>query len=253
MQSPSLSRVGTSESVGERPAGIVVLGGNGSTLAFTNSLVPEGRTIVARLVPVAVTPIDTAVGDTWQNVGIAPDDLLHWIDRTFPAEDESAFVASLHDLDLLARVGWNAPLPTNLNEAELINVEDLPPDIVEAIESGPVPIVPCAVCRRLCVRGDFRWGERELCAWDFHHQVFGRRGPWRNGAYDERHYDTLPRCGFVAPSLLEELGVEILASFYDCSEDLVRSLIGQILDAEGERSHIAVRVDSGFVILRERA
>ena len=57
---------------------------------------------------------------------------------------------------------------------------------------------------------------------------------------------------FVAPTLLEELGVEILASFYDCEEELVRSLIGEILDAGRERSHIAVRVDSGFVVLRER-
>ncbi|HUY11461.1 MAG TPA: hypothetical protein VMV73_04275 [Candidatus Dormibacteraeota bacterium] len=229
-----------------------MLGGNSSTLAFTNSLIPDPSTILARLVPVAVTPIDTALGDTWQSVGIAPEDLLAWIDRTFSAEDESAWVAPLRDLDLLARVGWSAPLPVNLSQAEIINIEDLPPEIVEALESGPVPIVACALCRRLCVRDDFLWGERQLCAWDFHHQVFGRRGPWRNGAYEEHHYETLPRCGFVAPSLIEELGVEILASFYDCDERLVRSIIAQMLDADKERSHIAVKVDAGFVVLRER-
>ena len=37
--------------------------------------------------------------------------LFDWIDRTFPPEDERAFVAPLRDIELLARIGWQAPLP----------------------------------------------------------------------------------------------------------------------------------------------
>ena len=39
----------------------------------------------------------------------------------------------------------------------------------------------CAACRRLCVRDDFVWKEKQLCAWDYHAQVFGKRGPWHEG------------------------------------------------------------------------
>ncbi len=68
----------------------------------------------------------------------------------------------------------------------------------------------CAACRRLCVRDDFVWKEKQLCAWDYHAQVFGKRGPWHNGPYEERHFETLPACAYVAVGLLGELGVELV-------------------------------------------
>ena len=62
----------------------------------------------------------------------------------------------------------------------------------------------CAACRRLCVRDDFVWKEKQLCAWDYHAQVFGRRGPWHDGAYEERHFETLPSVRVRGAGLLLE-------------------------------------------------
>src|SRR5581483_8982786 len=130
--------------------------------------------------------------------------------RTFPPEDERAFVAPVRDIELLARVQWHAPLPERLDNATIINIEDIPEAILDALTRSAADIVQCATCRRLCVRDHFIWKERQLCAWDYHSQVFGKRGPWHNGAYEDRHFETLPRCAYVAPPLLDELSVEAI-------------------------------------------
>lgn len=233
-----------------------VLGGNGSTLAVADSLRPtpeggKGGAVTARLVPLAWTPIGVVLGDTWQNVGIALDGLLDWMDRTFPPEDERSFVAPVRDIELLVRIGWNAPLPETIDERSVLNPEDLPEEIVDALAHPPAPIVQCAVCRRLCVRDEFAFKEKHLCAWDYHGQVFGKRGPWRNGPYEERHYETLPTCAYVAPPLLIELGVEIVAAFNAVDEATARAMIDVLLRAESDRAHLAVRTEGGFTILRE--
>ncbi|MBV8600412.1 MAG: hypothetical protein JO359_02485, partial [Candidatus Eremiobacteraeota bacterium] len=147
----------------------MVVGGNASTLGFVNSL--KGEKISAHLVPVAATPLGVELGTSRKQVSIASSSLFEWIDRTFPAGDERAFVASMRDVELLARVEWEAPLPEVLDERSVINIEDLPDEIVAALAHPPVEVVQCATCRRLCVRDEFVWNERQLCAWDFHAQV----------------------------------------------------------------------------------
>ncbi|MDQ2680116.1 MAG: hypothetical protein M3Y21_03715, partial [Candidatus Eremiobacteraeota bacterium] len=139
--------------------GAFVLGGNSSTLAFVNSFRSDEGVIIARLVPLAVTPTGIALGDNWQNVNVALDDLLSWIDQTFPPEDERAFVAPLRDIELLARIEWEAPLPQALSESVVFNAEDLPADLSEALTSAPAQIVQCATCRRLCICDQFVWNE----------------------------------------------------------------------------------------------
>lgn len=83
----------------------------------------SSSTITARLVPLAITPLGVIVGDAWQNVGIALDNLLPWIDQTFPPEDERAFVAPVRDIELLARIEWDAELPGKLDEDGVLKVE----------------------------------------------------------------------------------------------------------------------------------
>jgi len=228
-----------------------VLGGNGSTLAVVNSFVAEGDAITARLVPVAWTPIGVVVGDTWQNVGIALTGLFDWADRTFPPEDERAFIAPMRDVELLARIGWQAPLPQVVDESCVINIEDVPEEIADGLARPPAAVVQCAACRRLCVRDDFVWKEKQLCAWDYHGQVFGRRGPWRNGAYEERHFETLPACAYVAPPLLLEMNVDVVLAVNAVEESIARTMINVLLDADRERPHMAVRSEGGFTVLRE--
>lgn len=207
--------------------------------------------ITARLLPLAITPLGCVAGDTWQNVGIARNGLYDWIDRTFAPEDERAFVAPARDVELLIRIGWNAPLPDVLDEDCLLNAEDLPGDVNEALAQPPEPIVQCTACRRLCVRDEFVWKEKQLCAWDYHAQVFGRRGPWRNGGYEPRHFDTLPVAAYVAPALLHDSGVELVLGLNAVDEDTACAAINVVLDADRERSHLAVRTQGGFTVLRE--
>ncbi|HTA38190.1 MAG TPA: hypothetical protein VK760_03900, partial [Candidatus Acidoferrales bacterium] len=233
---------------------VFVLGGNGSTLAVVNSFRTEstGKAITARLVPVAWTPVGVVVGDTWQNVGIALSGLFDWVDRTFPPEDERAFIAPMRDIELLARIQWESPLPETIDEGAVLNIEDVPEEIADGLSHPPQPIVQCAACRRLCVRDEFVWKEKQLCAWDYHTQVFGKRGPWRNGGYEERHFETLPECAYVAPPLLVEMGVEVVLMINEISESTAHAMINVLLDADAERPHLAVRtVAGGFTVLRE--
>jgi hypothetical protein len=230
-----------------------VIGGNSNTLAFVNSFKPEGTTVSARLVPIAWTPLGVAIGDSWQNVGIALSGLIDWIDRTFPPEDERAFIAPMRDLELLARIEWNAPIPERLDDSVVLNIEDVPDDVADALARPAAAIVQCAICRRLCVAGDFTWKERELCAWDYHAQVFGKRGPWRNGAYEHRHFETLPACAYVAPPLLDEVSVQVVLATNALDDAVARSIVNVLLDADPQRAYLAVRTEGGYTVLREHA
>jgi hypothetical protein len=241
----------------ERPAGAgeaqaFVLGGNANTLAFTSSLLAEGRQITAWLVPLAWTPIGVVLGENWQRVNIAADNLAAWGDSTFSPDDERAFVSSVRDLEMLARIGWNAPVPTELNEGVLVNPDDLPDDVLEAFAHPPEALVQCAICRRSCVRDDFVWNERRLCAWDFHATVFGKRGPWHAAPYEERHFPTVPACKYVAHPLLEDVGVDAIMALDDIDEALAQRIINEVIAADPTRAHLAVRTAGGFTVLRER-
>jgi hypothetical protein len=230
-----------------------VLGGNGTTLAAANSLVASepGRIVTVRLIPLAWTPLGIAVGDTRQDVGVPLAGLLDWIDRTFSAEDDQAFIVPTHDLDLLARVGWNAPLPDSIRSENVINLDDLPEEVADGLAQPAVSLVQCATCRRLCVRDDFVWKEKQLCAWDYHSQVFGKRGPWQTGVYEDRHFATLPECAYVAPPLLVELGVEAILTVGGVAEETGRAMVNALLEGEPGRSHMAIRADGGLTVLRE--
>ncbi|HKU80949.1 MAG TPA: hypothetical protein VJP76_02175 [Candidatus Tumulicola sp.] len=228
-----------------------VLGGNGSTLAAVNSFLPEGGAITVRLVPLAWTPIGVAIGRDWQNVGIALAQLVDWVDRTFPPEDERSFVAPGRDAELLARIGWSATLPAALTEENIVNLEDLPGDVTDALALPPALLVQCAACRRLCVRDDFVLRERQLCAWDYHAQIFGRRGPWRSGPYEERHFESLPSAAYVAPLLLPDLKAEGVLLLSDVGTAVAREAINVVLAADPQRPHVAVKTDDGYALLRE--
>ena len=231
-----------------------MLGGSGSNLGFVNSFRAEGGTITARLVPIAWTPLGVAIGDGWQNVGIAMGKLADWVDRTFPPEDERAFVAPVRDIELLARVQWHAELPESLTDETVLNIEDVPEEIAEGLAHPTAAIVQCAACRRLCVRDDFVWKEKQLCAWDFHTAVFGKRGPWRNGAYEERHFDTVPACAYVAPAILADMHVDVVLATHGIDDATAQRAINLVLESDPERPHMAVRSsDGGFTVLREPA
>jgi hypothetical protein len=213
--------------------------------------VTENAGITARLIPIAWTPAGVVAGDSWQNVHISLGGLFDWVDRTFPPEDEHAFIAPLRDIELLARIGWHAPLPEAIARGNVLNIEDVPEDVAESLAHAPAPLVQCAACRRLCVRDEFSWKEKQLCAWDYHAQAFGRRGPWRNGAYEQRHFETLPAVEYVAPPLLQESGVEIVLAIDGIDEPTARAAINVVLDADPDRPHLAVRTRGGFALLRE--
>ncbi len=230
---------------------VFVLGGSGSNLGFTNSFRTEGGAITARVVPIAWTPLGVVIGDSWQNVGIALQGLLDWVDRSFPPEDERAFVAPMRDVELLARVQWHAELPEKLTDESVLNIEDVPEEIADGLSHPPAAIVQCAACRRLCVKDEFVWKEKQLCAWDYHSQVFGRRGPWRDGPYEERHFDTLPACAYVAPQLLAEMNVEVVLATNAIVEETAAKIINLLLESEPQRPHMAVRTGDGFTVLRE--
>lgn len=201
--------------------------------------------------PLAWTPVGIALGDTRRGVGLSLAGLFDWIDRTFPSDDEHAFVASLRELELLARIEWQAALPDTLDERTVLNFDDLPDDLAAAFVESPETLVQCAACRRLCVRDDFVWKEKQLCAWDYHAQVFGKRGPWRDGVYEERHFETLPACGYVAPELLAELGVEALMTIRELSDTPPVAIVNALLESDTGRPHMAVRTGGGVTVLRE--
>lgn len=231
-----------------------VLGGNSNTLAFVSSFRSENSTVTAQLVPIAWTPLGVVLGESRQNVTIALRDVVDWVDRTFAPEDERSFIAPVRDIELLARVEWQAPNPERLDESVVLNIEDLPEEVAEALAQPPAAIVQCAACRRLCVRDEFVWKERQLCAWDYHGQVFGKRGPWREGAYEQRHFETLPQCAYVAPLLLAQLGVEIVLALDGIDEAAAREVVNRLLVADSARAHLATRLTSGGVrVLREQS
>jgi hypothetical protein len=235
-------------------AGLVfILGGNGTTLAFTTELNAEARQISASLVPLAWTPAGVVVGDLWQRVGVAADNIGAWLDQTFAAEDEHAFIAPLRDVELLMRTGWKAPtLPERLSDEIIVNIEDVPEDVLEGLSLPPATLVQCAVCRRTCVRDQFFWNERQLCAWDYHATVFGRRGPWRTEPYEERLFETLPRAGYVAAPLLHEDGVDTILAVQHLDESAMRTLANAAITHAQGQPCLAVRTDEGLVVLRER-
>jgi hypothetical protein len=229
-----------------------VLGGNANTLAFTSSLVPENRQITAWLVPLAWTPIGVVLGENWQRVNIAADNLAAWGDTTFAPDDERAFVSSARDLEMLARIGWSAPVPSELTEGTLVNPDDLPEDLLDAFAHPAETLVQCAICRRSCVRDDFVWNERRLCAWDYHATVFGKRGPWHAEPYEERHFSTLPSCKYVAHPLLEDVGVDAIVAIDGIEPELAHRIINEVIAADPTRAHLAVKTVGGFTLLRER-
>jgi hypothetical protein len=234
-------------------AQLFAVGGNETTLAFINSLRPNGDgAVTARLLPVARTPLGIVLGDSRQEVAIPLAGLLEWVDRTFPADDERSFIASMRDLELLARIGWDSHFPDAVDERSIVNLEDLPEEVVDGLASRPVALVQCATCHRLCVRDDFIWKEKQLCAWDYHVQVFGRRGPWHEGPYEERHFETLPACAYVAHPLLVDLGVEPVMAGGPLPEATARAIVNLILEADPRRPHLAVRTALGLWVLREK-
>lgn len=230
-----------------------VLGGNASTLAFTSSFHSETRQLTVWLVPLAWTPIGVVQGEAWQKVNIAGDNIGGWTDETFSPDDEHSFVTSLRDVELLSRIGWTAEPPEALDEAIILNVEDVPDDILEALSLPAEPLVSCQVCRRTCVRDHFVWNDRQLCAWDYHALVFGRRGPWRNEPYEERLWETIPNPRYVAPHLLEEENVDLVLSLGGVDEALSRRLADELMRADVGNPYLAVRVEAGLMLLRERS
>lgn len=229
-----------------------VLGGNANTLAFVTSLRPDGGTVTAHLIPLAQTPIGTVAGDTWQNVGVALDNLLGWLDSTFPPDDERAFLAPMRDIELLARISWHVEPPSRVDEANVLNIEDVPEEIADALAHAPEPLVQCSACRRLCVRDHFVWKDRQLCAWDYHRQVFGKRGPWRTGPYEDRHFETIPGAAYVAPPLLEEAGAEVVLGVAGIEEAIARESVNLLLKSDPARAYMAVRTPDGYTVLREK-
>ena len=233
---------------------VFAIGGNETTLAFVNSLRPDGAgAVTATLIPIARTPLGIAVGDGRQEVAIPLAGLFEWADRTFSAEDERAFITSMRDLELLARVGWDSRFPDPVDERSIVNLEDLPDEVADGLAGPPAALVACAACRRLCVRDDFIWKEKQLCAWDYHAQVFGRRGPWHEGPYEERHFETLPACSYIADPLLVELAVEPVMAGGELPEATARAIVNLILEADAKRPHLAVRTALGLWVLREKA
>lgn len=239
--------------LGAKAPSAFVLGGNASTLAFVSSLGTDAASVAVRLVPIAQTPIGTVAGEAWQNVTVATANLLDWLDKTFPPEDERSFVAPLRDIELLARINWQAEPPSRLDDASVLNIEDVPEEITDALMHPPEPLVQCGACRRLCVRDHFVWREKQLCAQDYHRQVFGKRGPWHNGAYEARHLETVPFAAYVAPLLLEEAGVDVVLAVAGIEDGIARDVLNVVLERDADRAYLAVRTPDGYTLLRERS
>nr|MDQ2680753.1 hypothetical protein [Candidatus Eremiobacteraeota bacterium] len=137
------------------------------------------------------------------------------------------------------------------SESIVFNAEDLPADLSEALTSAPAQIVQCATCRRLCICDQFVWNERQVCAWDYHLSVFGKRGPWRDGPYEQRLFETLPSAAYVSPPLLEELRVEVVLATGPIDESIAHSIINLAMQSNQRSPHLAVRTAGGFTLLRE--
>ncbi|MFN2448935.1 MAG: hypothetical protein ABR508_03955 [Candidatus Baltobacteraceae bacterium] len=229
-----------------------VLGGNTTTLAFASALLADEDRVSAHVVPLAQTPLGTVLANTRQNLTLDLSGLLDWIDANFPAEDELSFVPPVRDLELLARINWRVEPPLRLDDENVLNLEDLPEAIAAALVHAPEPILSCAACRRLCVRDHFLWKDRALCAWDYHRQVFGKRGPWRNNAIEERHFETLPAPAYVAPELLEKEGADVIMAVARIDDEVAHQTINAIIGSAEGRSYIAVRTPDGYSLVRER-
>ncbi len=230
---------------------VLILGGNASTLAFASSLRAEKGQIFVSLAPLAWTPVGVVIGEAWQRVSIAADNIAGWLDQTFPAEDERAFVSSLRDIELLRRTGWHAEMPPTLSEDAVVNPEEVPEDVLDALTLPTAPLLQCAVCRRTCVRDHFVWNDRQLCAWDYHMTVFGRRGPWHEQPYEERFFATLPRVAYVAAPLLEEGDVLPVLVAQELPEDTLRALVNLAIAQAPGSAYMAARTPDGMVLLRE--
>ena len=204
--------------------------------------------ITAQLIPLAWTPMGVVLGEGSQRVGVAQAGIFDWAERTFPADSDRAFVGSLRDLDLLIRIGWDSSFPDRLDERSILNQEDVPDELLDALARPARSLVQCAGCRRLCARDDFLWKERQLCAWDYHAQVFGKRGPWHDGAYEVRHFETLPRCAYVVAELLQELGVEVLLALGTIPDETAHSLVAMLLGSTPRSSCMAVRTQTGIAL-----
>ncbi|MBV9027695.1 MAG: hypothetical protein JO311_03700 [Candidatus Eremiobacteraeota bacterium] len=203
------------------------------------------------MIPLAWTPLGVVLGTTHQEVGVPLQRLFEWIDRTFSAEDEAAFAPPTRDVELLARIGWNEPFPEALHGQNVVNFDDLPSELAEALERPSMELVQCAACRRLCVRDDFNWNDKQLCAWDYHATVFGRRGPWHSGTYEPRHLSTLPSCAYVVEALLEELRVKTVLMVGAVEEEAALRVVAALLACEPDCAHLFVRTGDGFAVLRE--
>lgn len=239
--------------LGAKAPSAFILGGNVSTLAFVTSLRADAPSVTAQLVPIAQTPIGTVAGNVWQNVTVATAGLLDWLDKTFAPEDEHAFVAPLRDIELLARINWQSEPPERLDDAAVLNIEDVPDEITDALTHPSEALVQCGACRRLCVRDHFVWREKQLCAWDYHRQVFGKRGPWHSGAYEARHFETIPFAAYVAPPLLEEAGVDVVLAVADIEDGVAHDVLNVVLGHDENRAYLAVRTPDGYTLLRERS
>lgn len=236
-----------------KPGSVFVLGGNSTTLAFTTSLRAEQSHITVFLLPLARTPVGIVTGDLRQNVGVAADDVVAWLDRTFAPDDPHAFMTPVHDIELLVRADWHAQPVEKLTEEALVNPEDLPDELLDALIAPAEALVQCAVCRRACVRDAFVWNERQLCAWDYHASVFGKRGPWRNDPYEERLFETLPRAAYALEALLDEIDVDAVMSLESFPETAMRLLINTAIAQAPGSPYLAVRTNEGLTLLRERS
>jgi hypothetical protein len=157
------------------------------------------------------------------------------------------------ELDLLARIGWSAPVPETLGDDVVVNLDDIPEDILDALAHAPESLVQCAICRRTCVRDHFVWNERRLCAWDYHATVFGKRGPWRDAPYEERLFETLPQAPYVAAPLLDEVGVDAVLAIDGIDDALARRIVNETIAADPSHAHLAVHTSGGYTLLRERS
>ncbi len=75
--------------------------------------------------------------------------------------------------------------------------------------------------------------------------MFGKRGPWREGPYEDRHFETLPSCAYVVVALLDELGVEVAVAGALLDDATERVVVNAILGADPGRAHLAVRTERG--------
>jgi hypothetical protein len=90
-----------------------------------------------------------------------------------------------------------------------------------------------------------------MCAWDYHATVFGKRGPWRDEPYEDRHFATLPQARYIAGPLLEDVGVDAVLAIDGLADALARSLIQTVM-AGDPGAHLAARTADGYTLLRER-